>query len=418
MAISVEVGVFAKDSSGVDGATQDVTTGFQPKAVIFWGEYNTTSAGDAGGTAYYGISFSDGTNHRGMGCANEDAVGDSDTGRAQRNNVLVFVTETQAYLAYGTVAFAATKFTITWTENTNTTATQVHYMIFGGTDITGVEAGTITSPTTAQTSSYTTGAAVQSISEGFGVVFFISQANATIPPIASTTDLISFGAATGVNDEFAVGHESDEVAAQSEVTESYTNAGCVRAGFNDLDFLAGNFAGFDSAGFDIQWTTVPASARYVFYLAIKGGQWKAGTDSASTTVTTKATTTPFQPKGLLSASTRLTSSTVNGTTDKSCDIGATDGTNQGTATATDDDNQATMIIGRASSTTKCVRILNPSGGETPTVSSEAAFSSFNATNFTLNWTTADGTAYLFGWVVCGDEAGSAGFAHSYGVIIG
>ena len=53
-----------------------------------------------------------------------------------------------------------------------------------------------------------------------------------------------------------------------------------------------------------------------------------------------------------------------------------------------------------SSVSKVVRIHN---APDKAVLAEAKLDSFNPTNFTLDWTVADGNAWKFHWVICGSE---------------
>ena len=419
MATSVEVGTFTKDSSGTDNATQDVTTGFTPKAIILWGNYLQTSEAEAGGSAWFSLGFSDGTNQRAVCSSSLDAVTTTDVERFYRvTKCLVFGNASGTLLCHATVAFATNKFTMTWVENTDTTAARIHYFIVGGADITGVEAGTITGISGTGAQSITCSSAdVKNATDDNAVVFFTGVQISTAQIDGNTVHgslflgmassslhegVSSFSLQNGVGD----GNSPTLVSTNSCIAEVYVS-GVV----SEADFTA-----FDSDGFDINWTTDP-SLRDYYYLIIKGGQWEVGNGTSNTSTGTKAFTTTFQPKGVLMVSQLLTSDTSSQTTDLSFDISGADGTNESSGSVTEDDAAATTVVGRASSTTKIQRTL-VSSADPPTVNGEADWSSFNATDFTLDYTNAAASAFLFIWVVCGDEAAAAGFAHSYGVIIG
>ena len=95
----------------------------------------------------------------------------------------------------GSMTFQSDGFTITW-DNNETNGTLIHYMVVGGTDITGAQVGHFAKAGSTGIQSITTDADVQGIQDGEGVVFFL---DASAPGFDSEyADHRQFiGAATG-----------------------------------------------------------------------------------------------------------------------------------------------------------------------------------------------------------------------------
>jgi hypothetical protein len=162
----------------------------------------------------------------------------------------------------------------------------------------------------------------------------------------------------------------------------------------------GEFNGFDASGFDINWTTNDAQGTLISYLIIKGGKWQAGQDTTKTSTGTKATTTDFQPQSLLTSNAFRTGTAWTGTRAHMA-LGLADGTTEAANVSADEDNLGTSVCTNWSSITKAQGEI-----ATTVVLEEADLDSFNATDFTLDWTTASGVAIRFMWVVCADAAGA------------
>jgi hypothetical protein len=83
-------------------------------------------------------------------------------------------------------------------------------------------------------------------------------------------------------------------------------------------------------------------------------------------------------------------------------FGMTDGSTDGSIACSSADNQSTTSANRRIAS-KAMTILNGSG----TLQAEADLSSFDATNFTLNWTTNNATAYVIHFIAIGGSGISA-----------
>jgi hypothetical protein len=165
----------------------------------------------------------------------------------------------------------------------------------------------------------------------------------------------------------------------------------------------------DSDGFTINQTVAAGVNSLVPYIAIKGGQWKVGTDTQKTSTGTKATTgVGFQPSGLILGSVCDTQ-TAGSAANARWSFGATDGTRSVATWTGDSDNVADAITNTIMSSTKAIVLATEGTSASPTTNAEAAISSLDSDGFTLNWSTADATARVFGYVAFGSNASGVAF---------
>src|SRR3972149_12123917 len=173
MVLSVEVGQFTKDATNVDGATQNISTGFDPKAIIVWGTLLQISNGLGDGDVSYSHGFSDGTNNVCNGSDGDDGAGTEASQLTIRNTSCIFfgtvaggTTESRATISFGT-----NQFTVTWVVN-DSVATVINYIVIGGSSITA-QAGSFLKSTAGApvTQNVTINSDVQNISANGGIVF-------------------------------------------------------------------------------------------------------------------------------------------------------------------------------------------------------------------------------------------------------
>ena len=409
MVLETETGTFTKDSTGTDGATNVISTSFQPKAIIMWGVLQQTSDTESGGNASFSHGFSDGVNHRCVDIRLEDNVARSDYRRAQNNDgVLGFLDPGGVgFLAKASVVFNVADFTVTWDLN-DTSASRIHYIIYGGSDITGVQVSDFvkdSSGTQPINQSITTDADVQNITAGQGIVFFL-HCHKTAFNTEANDLFLQLGAASDTTEEALFSSAGDDNDAVGDPICANRSDKCI-IGYGPatttLQYEA-EFNGFDLAGFDVNWTTNDLIADIISYMIIKGGKWEVGTETAGTVTGNKVTTTGHLPKSLLVVNNLQTATGIVENIDQSYNIGASDATTETSGAWTDNDGSATTEIGRASSITKLARILNQDTAGAPTIDGEANVASFNATDFTLDWTNAAAALYRFMWVIAGNQA--------------
>jgi hypothetical protein len=390
-------------TANTGSATTTCTTGFQGKAVILFMTGDTTNNGAVNG-ASFSIGFSDGTNHRSVSFAGDNAVATSNAGKSWRTDGAL------DYLSNGTptstrrvtgVAFNATpNMVLTW-DGTPAAAYLVNYILLGGSDITNVAVGTFTSATTGASQSIT-GVGFQ---PDFGM-FIGAMMTAAGTSAAGAEASLSIGFAKDSTHEFAMAVGIDDAQTMSAnvngvniVHNDATLAG-ITLGAQTEDVLA-DFTSFDSGGATFNFSNLPTSAYQFGYLLIKGGQWDVGTSTKPTTATTQTVTgMAFQPT--LAAWLRPTQDTANNTivsgavvdfgaaTSTSTEVNARSGHNDAINTVADRISQNTKVL---SSTTIV------SGSEVGL----ADFTSFNSDGWTITWDNT-GLADLIGWFAVANNA--------------
>lgn len=412
MALEVETGQFSADATDVNNATDVISVGFDPKALIIWGYHDITSNGTTQFTAVTCLGFcDDADNNRCTGGQSENDVSNADCRGWQFNNrVIVFTNLTAQQIdRQGSCTLGTGDFTITWNLNDNV-ADLINWIAFGGSDITGVQALSFPEPAADGVQNVPTNTDVQGALSNQAMVLMIGTGATQENSILNNTEC-SYGFATapatdsGFNIQYAGDDNSTSSEARMVLSETrFTHSiNALTGAQKDKGYLNA----FTGAGFDITWdsVTTPLSQRY--YLIIKGGQWEAGVDVAKITTTgTKDTTTTFLPKGLIIFNTIQTAVGISNPftpdfTDCGWNWGATDATTDVCAGHSDEIATQT-VIGVHQRNTKCVVHHDP---VTPTsVFAEADLDSFNALNFRLDWTTVDSTARKFIWLVAGDAA--------------
>ena len=232
--------------------------------------------------------------------------------------------------------------------------------------------------------------------------------------------MLSLGAASSATNEASMSVYDRNAVTTTESHQHNTNDSCLNQIYEisgtTTQFLEASFDSWDADGFNLNFTTVQGTSKQFSYMVIKGGQWEVGMSQSKATPTgTQAYTTAFQPTGLFTFAGEMSVvNTLRSTDDISQIIGASDGTNDKLAGYCSQDAEATSDVEVVNTTAKCVSMYEHSS----ILRSEASVDSFNATDFTLDWSTASTTLRYFLWVVCGSAAAAGGFAHSQGCVIG
>jgi len=422
MALSVKVGSFTKESTGVDDATQDVSSiGFDPKALIMWSVQDCTSDVPAGerGTAMFSWGFCDDADVSHC-CCSEDVDFQARTAANtwMRDDAIIAFGQSNTptgFDAYAACALGTDKFTLTWTL-ADTIASIIKFIAYGGSDITGVDVGKFTINGSTGDQTITTDSDTQSITDTEGIVFLIKGMTDTWNT-GSADGSVNLGAATSATKEHSVSIGNDDNSGSGESHEWDDNVimNQIRPTSQPgLTLCKFTFEEFNSSGFKINISTIPTIGTQCGFLIIKGGDWDVGVSAAKTSTTgTVAVTTDFQPTGLfVFGSAAVTEETDKAADDGSGCMGATDGTTEvwGNVHMNDGGNP-TINVSRGCSSTG-VYARHSKSGTSSTLEAEGTFDSFNATDFTLDWTTVHATeAYRFLWVV--NSAGTAEVRKTY-----
>ena len=392
MALSVETGLFVADTAD---AVTTVSSSFQGKAIILFGNPLTASSSGDAGNAAFSYGFSDGTNHRCIAWAGDTGVGATNVGRSWRTDsaldILTDGTPTSARRITG-ISFGATSFDITW-DGTPAAAYRVGYMLLGGSDITNVIVGTHTLDTATGPDSIS-GLAFQ---PNFGI-FIHSMMTAAGTSVRAGGGI---GFATSATKEFAMAWNVDDAQTMAATFDSvgYVNAAATMAAILDgaetVDLLA-DFTSWDSGGVTFNISNAPTAAWQVGYLLIKGGQWDVGTANLAASPFS-VTSMTFQPKGLFMGATNATADatvTIHGESTVGAAISTS--TEASISTLHSDVNDPTTTSKASLSTKILANVFSGSGGEWD-------FTSLNSNGWTITVaTTADGKDA--GWFAMADNA--------------
>jgi len=287
-------------------------------------------------------------------------------------------------------SFDADGFTLDYTTNTSVPLSY-KFIAIGG-DSVSAEVGTLTSSTSTGTQNVSTGIANANFT--MMMATFLAAADYNTVKIHS---ILTLGMGIDNTEQGNIAVRSMDALGTSD-TARYQQTDVVYTRVTTAGSILGeaSFTGHTASGFDLNWSVGDSAAVPIEYLTIKGGQWEIGDDTTPTSATTKATTTSFQPKGIgimgfgAVADAGVVASNV-------FTFGASDGTNTSGIANQDLDNVGTTDCSRySSSTTLNLRI------SASTVTEEATVDSFNATDFTLDYTTADATARQFLWFAMGN----------------
>lgn len=375
--------------------------GFQPKALFTW--HGLQTANGAIADAQFTIGVGDTANtERAAGYNSDDAVTTSDSVRHFRTGDIIrsyAAGTTTSNLAAVLTTMDATGFTLNWGDVTLNSALY-NYLAIGGTDITNTNVGSFASNTV------TGNQAVTGVGFTPDIVILFATLQ-TANGVANNNSQFSFGVMTPTG-QWSTATKSQNGQATMNTSRAFYNDHCFTmvATASNIVFQQMAYVSMDSDGFTVNIDTAGGSAILVGYMAIKGGQWKVGTETQKTSTGTKATTgIGFAPSGVILAS--VCDTQTAGTADNSrFSFGASTGSSNNTAVWTGDaDNTADSVADTIMSSTKCIVMATEATLGAPTTQAEANINSLDSDGFTLNWTTADGTARVLGYVAFGAAAG-------------
>jgi hypothetical protein len=378
-------GSFTK-STGAAPVSQSVTgVGFQPKVVIFFSTGQAAVGTDINAMAGYGFATGS-ANERAIAIAQDDAdtSGDPNARQSQTRTIIVLHPDAPELRAEAELtSFDADGFTLNWTTN-DASATIIHYVALGGSDITNALASSFTA---------TTGAGTQSVTGvGFQPDFlmFLSIDHTTMDTVLTAAAQASIGFASSPTNQGGIGvalTQRDVTISDTYVRQRTSHAIVELTPAGAEDMLAG-LQSFDADGFTINKAS-SADATVIHYLALKGGQYKVGNFSKSTTaapVDQSVTGVGFSPLGLILVSKNLTASTAI-QPEARISFGASDGITEGATWWHEEDGLDTTDANRRTSTTKVAVHATGIGSTSSILTAEADVKTFDPDGFTLTWTT-------------------------------
>jgi hypothetical protein len=408
MTVSFKTGAFtSRTTTGTDVITG---VGFQPKIIIFFS--TADFAADDAFAADYNFRFGVATdttaaNQGGMASYSQDGASVTNCDRVWNSTGALVREVGHSPTIVGAVsAIGSDGFTVNWTT-VDGTAHRIHYICIGGTDITNVKSGILTSPTATGNVSYT-GPGFQpdfimlwgnqtttagATGSTFGLGFATSSSNQVVLSAASQNNLIPSGTRRY--------QRSDNVLCLVELDGSdlgSPNSAC----------FGGSLVSMDTNGFTINWSVAitAGQSKSFGYLAVKGGNWKVGSSTSKTSTGTQAVTgVGFQPNGLILASVCQISSTGVGTGNRISFGGGSSSSDNRCVFSGDTTALSTTVSASIQKAAKCISAITEAATHTSsTVNAEAAISTLDASGFTLNWSTASATLYEFLYVAVGGGA--------------
>lgn len=384
MALFAKVGTLSCPGSTGNQAITGV--GFQPKAVLFWGN-KRTSAGSSSSQFQFYVGMA--TSSTSRACA---AMSNGAFRTDNRNTSCVYLVDDggSTVLTADFVSMDSDGFTINW--STVSSGVQVNYLALGGSDLTNAAIKQLQAPASTGSQAYT-GVGFQP-----GAVIAVSVGDTTTPNGGALSRArFGMGAASGSSAQWATSSEWEGGSANGY---QRTNQVIAVIG-NGAKVVEANLTSFDSDGFTLNWGTT-TNGVYCWFLCLKGGQFKAGSISQKTSTGNQAYTgVGFQPVAELFASRDLVASTTIDNNEEQTMIGAASSTSARAAIISNwgglSTDQNTLT------TTKAIRLQT---GSTPTVQAEADLVSHDSDGFTLNWSTADATSREIVYLAFGSAAAS------------
>ncbi|MEM3129373.1 MAG: Ig domain-containing protein, partial [Nitrososphaerales archaeon] len=383
----VKMGTFIKTTSTVP-VTQVISgVGFKPKALILFTNAQLNQGLEDGYN--FALGFSDGTNSRSIGVASDDAIGQSNTGRAFGTKILRILGTGDPSLSAQAdlVTFHSDGFTLNWTQN-DFSPYIIHYIAIGGDDLTGAKVGNFVANTVEGNQSVT--------GVGFEPDFLMfMHARATNLSGTSPHAYISYGFAKSPTQQGAIAVVSEDNRSTMDTWRWQRSDRAILGLFpaTGQQDAEASLVSMDPDGFTINWINALTNADRVYYLALKGGSYNVGSITQPTSLGTQDVAgVGFKPKAVILTSYGLAvGNTVN--TNNRLSFGAANDSNQGNAWVGDRDTGGTSITARSTDTTRIIRMGNPAGtGSLSLVQAEAAMQSFEPDGFKLAWSKVDSVA--------------------------
>lgn len=417
MALNVATGVVAKDSSGTNGATQDINIGFAGKAVILWAS-SVTSQDSFAGSAEFGFGFSDGTDAFSAAIIILDGQA---TSYAKRRHALKALTIQHLFEKVDCSAtfVGGDTLRLTWDDN-DTLATLIHYLVLGGDDLTNAKViNTFEASTTVQSQDRT----------GFGFdpdfLLFTHDDDDTDPPVGDAIALLHIGAIADKASRYelmAFMGSEDAAAAANNETHLADDASTTRTALMGQALKTGTFitngiaaVTFITDGYNANWTSAASAAWHYGVLALKGLQYDLERDLCPTSTGDDSLTGfGFQPEALLTFMSPVASG-FEGDGDINLGIGAATSTADEHAAWVGDNDAAdpTEVDQRSTAT---YMVLGAAPG-TPTVDKQASLVEFLSDGFKQNWATVPATAHYQGWIAFGPAAATGNRSPAFAQII-
>lgn len=435
MTLLTETGTFTKPTStGAQSQTINlVDSSLTPKFLILWTNGLTTTDGTYTEGVIWSYGFSDGTNDACQTMAALDNVTTQNEAYGWNNNAIISVLSlTPAQVARADVtSFNAGNFVLNWSVNTTTTATVIHYIVGGGTDITNVSVIQDTIDDTS-TGNHSFSGSGTTFTPDFALIMTGTENGGGISintlSVGADNAQFNIGAARTASERYALVGRTESIGT-SDTDMALLNNACISnqsRSTGDIAFT-GDFVQFDDAaggGITINITeAVNVTPTHLAFLFIKGGAWTCGTfqqRSGTGTQDVNLANPDVAPK-LVSLS-GINSDTINSAVDNNyIGVGASDGTRQGCSWGGDMTGSALMVSTSANLTSQVYRQGTPNAtASSSTTNAQCTMSDMTAAGkFQLSWGTADTTLRQMAyWAIGTLTATTRFYLHSTGTSVG
>lgn len=378
MALNTKAGSFA--GSGGTGNQAVTGVGFQPTVVIFWWNLGASDGNAVDFVLGFGVSVSS-SERRAVGNFSQDNVTSSANQAWNQSGHCIYSSGGVPRADF--VSQDSDGFTVNWASATNSV---INYLALGGSDLTNIKTGAVAAKTTTGNQAYT-GVGFQPTA----LILFAGKFS-TDPLDQLTNGAAMIGFATSSSERGCVSWRNKNAAnpqvakhrqSTSKIAISLTDAGV----FTEADFVS-----FDSDGFTLNFTTAGGSADVVYYLALRGPQFKVSSLAQPATTGNQALTgSGFTPKASLMISANDTTANNDGTRAHALvSLGAATGTSdRGCIWAGESDAVSPTVADHNLDRTKLIKMISNSS---LTVNAAADHVSFDSNGQTINWTAADATA--------------------------
>jgi hypothetical protein len=423
MGVSCKVGAFSTGTGAVD-STQDVTCGFQPKAIIFWWSGHTSSTDSCTfGDSKMGVGFGTQTERGCVTSTDDNGAGSQGASSGVREDACIASLTVNSTTWDGLIDLDALA---NWpsdgfrliVDDVMPIDMRVSFIAFGGSDITNVDLHRYSELAGA------TGTFDIAITGAFqpDIVFFTNWQGTTNPPQAGgSTGHFCFGAAR-TGSEAAILYGATDAGSASSDTASYCTDVLDVTGLESLtdptalSISRVAFVQMNSDGFRLNKVAFTGVNTFqAFALCIKGGLWKINPITTLTNTTNDITISGIggTPKGVIVASAaRAESAAGTPTAPWHTSIGAATSTSERTAQAViSSSGDANMRVIRAVETDEIyINIQDPGSdgadGASGTVQGLMDVQSVDADGFSFRMDDADPSG-CFAWTVMIGEAAAA-----------
>lgn len=265
----------------------------------------------------------------------------------------------------------------------------VNYLALGGDALTNYKLGTLTD----------SGATGNQTISGVGfqpdTVLFFAGKYSTEPLDQSTNGAAMFGFAKSSSQRGVVSWRSKSGANPQVAKHRQSTSKCIISLTDSGVFAEADYVSSDSDGFTVNYTTAGGASGSMYYLALKGPNFKIVSFNQPTSTGNQTLTgAGFTPK----ASLFFSNNDIAANNDSTL---AHSRLSLGVATGTGTNERSCIWSGEADVTiptntarymerAKVIKLMTE--GATPTLNAEADHSSFNSDGQVLNWTTVDATA--------------------------